>query len=79
MTNGLVTYFNTSTDIPKNSDNKPRAYICSKGFFWWAYFWGSLLLEELIIGELVEDDSAKSLIDSGQISCYSLCISQFGV
>ena len=35
--------------IPSNSDNKPWAYVCSKGFFCWAYFRGSLFSEGLVI------------------------------
>ena len=36
--------------IPEYSDNKPWAYICSEGFFCWAYFRGSLFSKGLIIG-----------------------------
>ena len=32
------------------SDNKPRAYICSNGFFWWAYFRGGVFSERFSIG-----------------------------
>ena len=36
--------------IPENSDNKPWVYICSEGFFCWAYFRGSLFSKGLNIG-----------------------------
>ena len=39
--------------IPENSDNKPWAYIYSKGFFaglifWGTYFWRGLLSEGIL-------------------------------
>ena len=34
--------------IPQTCNKKPWAYICSKGFFCWAYFRGSLLLEGIL-------------------------------
>ena len=36
--------------VPQNSNNKPWAYICSKGFYGGLIFGGSIFMEGLIIG-----------------------------